>query len=120
MSDVDRFQVRVVQDAITEASSLYWLRRARTFEAAAPRPRDRAGQASEVELDQAARQCVATASACRARATNRHLLTDDEQQIAAYVLTWLPAPTEPVESLIARHRRVLAAVDELAARGAAA
>lgn len=41
---IDSFQRRVLQDALTEATAIYWRRRAETFEWARPRPTDRLGE----------------------------------------------------------------------------
>lgn len=42
---VDHFRTRVLQDAMTDATADYWRRRARSFEAALPRPGDFTGGA---------------------------------------------------------------------------
>jgi len=67
------FVGRVVQDALTTASSAGWLRRAESFEQAAPRPGDYRGRASTRELEERHRRCLGTAAACRAHAS---VLTD--------------------------------------------
>ena len=59
---------RVLQDALTEATAEYWLRRAYQFEAAAPRPTDYRGQATDEQLIDAWVRCKTTAAACRRHA----------------------------------------------------
>jgi hypothetical protein len=66
--DVDHFRVRVLQDAMTEATADLWLRRAQQFEDAAPRKDDFRGNASDEELLGAHERCLAIAAACRAHA----------------------------------------------------
>ena len=63
------FTARVLADAMSEGTALYWERRARQLEAAAPRPGDFRGRASDAELAEAGRRCREAAAACRARAT---------------------------------------------------
>jgi hypothetical protein len=63
--DLDHFRARILQDALTEATAQYWLRRAEQFEAAAPQPGDYNGQATQVELAKAWVQCKTAAIACR-------------------------------------------------------
>lgn len=63
------FHARVLADALSEATATFWERRARDFEAAAPRAGDWPGRATEVELRAASERCAATAAACRARAS---------------------------------------------------
>lgn len=69
--DLDRvrhFRLRVLSDALAEATSAYWLHRAEQFEAAAPRPGDFTGRATAADLDALGRRCRARAEACRQRA----------------------------------------------------
>lgn len=63
------FHARVLADCLSEATSAFWERRARDFEDAAPRVGDWHGNASEAALEAARERCVATAAACRARAS---------------------------------------------------
>lgn len=63
------FTARVLADAMSEGTAIYWERRARELEAAAPRPGDFKGQATSAELDAAGRRCREAAAACRARAS---------------------------------------------------
>jgi hypothetical protein len=63
--DLDHFRARVLQDALTEATAQYWLHRAEQFEAAAPRPSDYHGDASQEQLTEAWVRCKTTAVACR-------------------------------------------------------
>jgi hypothetical protein len=66
--DLDHFQARILQDALTEATSAYWRRRAEDFEAAAPKPTDHNGNASPEQLTDALVRCLTTAVACRRHA----------------------------------------------------
>ena len=59
---------RVLQDALTEATAEYWLRRADQFEAAAPKLGGYHGHATREELNEAWTRCHATAAACRRHA----------------------------------------------------
>ena len=65
---LDHFRSRVLQDALTDATAAYWLRRAQAFDEAAPRPGDDTGGATPAELDERRQRCEATARACRAHA----------------------------------------------------
>lgn len=60
---------RVLADALAEATSTYWERRAEAFENAAPRPGDYPGMATAADLSAARERCLSTAAACRARAS---------------------------------------------------
>jgi hypothetical protein len=66
--DVDHFRARVLQDALTEATTSYWVHRAYQFMEAAPKPGDFPGQAPRAQLAEARRRCQAIALACRWRA----------------------------------------------------
>lgn len=66
---VEHFRHRVVQDALADATAIYWCRRAAAFEDAAPRPGDFTGRASREQLDAARERCLGAAAACRARAS---------------------------------------------------
>jgi hypothetical protein len=61
-------QHRVIQDALSEATRAYWLRRAETFLAARPRPEDFHGNATTEDLRAQWHRLTAIADACRARA----------------------------------------------------
>ena len=64
------FRARVLQDALVEATSAYWLRRAEALEAARHRPGiDYTGQASMEELRARWVALTELAAACRSRAT---------------------------------------------------
>jgi hypothetical protein len=80
--DLTHFQARVIQDAMSEATAAYWLRRARQFEDARPDPaRDHNGGPVDFETGTPARQpdlddlrarwieLTEIAQACRHRAT---------------------------------------------------
>jgi hypothetical protein len=66
--DVDHFRARILQDALTQATAAYWLRRADQYEAAAPQPGDYGGNASQAQLTDAWVRCMTTAAACRRHA----------------------------------------------------
>lgn len=66
---VAHFQMRVLQDALTEATAACWEKRAQQFEDAAPRPGDFTGRATPLEIAARLRRCLATAAACRAHAS---------------------------------------------------
>jgi hypothetical protein len=55
---------RAVQEAISDALPEVWLRRARAFRDAAPRPRDHPGQTTLSELAEQGRECLDTALSC--------------------------------------------------------
>ena len=63
------FTARILADAMSEGTAIFWERRAREFDAAAPRPGDFRGRASDAELAEAGRRCREAAAACRARAS---------------------------------------------------
>jgi len=77
-----RLAARVLTDALAEGTAAYWLRRAETFEAAAPRSTDYNGRATRAELVERAERCRSTAAACRARAS----LEEHGQPIPAELL----------------------------------
>lgn len=80
VEDLDHFLHRVIQDALSEQTRSYWVRRAEAFEwAATERPGDYLGQATETERDARIRRMVDAAAACR----NRAALCDVED--------WLPS-----------------------------
>ena len=66
--DLDHFRARILQDALTEATAAYWLRRADQLEAAAPQRSDYRGNASPEQLTDAWVRCMTTAAACRRHA----------------------------------------------------
>ena len=68
VTHLDHFQHRVVQDALADATSLYWERRAAMFEWARPRPGDYTGQATPADIARRDRELAEAAAACRARA----------------------------------------------------
>jgi len=60
-------QAAVVRQAFLEASEMFWRRRAEQLEAAAPRPGDFTGRATDADLDEQTRRCLDAAIACRNR-----------------------------------------------------
>ena len=80
---VEHFRSRVLQDALTEASAVYWRRRAEHLEAARHRPGiDFPGRASTEELRARWVALTEAASACRARA-DVALIDDATADVAA-------------------------------------
>jgi hypothetical protein len=77
--DLDHFVARVLQDALTEATAQYWLRRTQAFEQAAPRPGEYNGNATPEELRERWKECVNTAKACRRHA---QLLMSQPEEIS--------------------------------------
>lgn len=74
---LDHFRARVMQDALAEATSGYWRRRAEAFEAARPRPGDFTGQAPPEQLTEQDRRCAEIAHACRNAATIARFQTEE-------------------------------------------
>lgn len=72
--DVEHFRARVLQDALNEASAMYWRRRAAMFEWAKPRRGDDRGRRAGLpplaasDIAAASTRCTSIAAACRARA----------------------------------------------------
>lgn len=66
--DLDHFAMRLLTDAIGEATRAYWLKRAADFENARPRIGDFHGQATPAQLRERWHKLTAVANACRARA----------------------------------------------------
>jgi hypothetical protein len=85
--DIDHFRARVLQDALTEATAAYWLRRAQAFRHAAPKRRDYPGQASLLDLAAASRRCLDIAKACERQA--QLLLSGRPEPISDEVLSAL-------------------------------
>lgn len=70
---VVRFTARMLQDALADATADFWERRARTFEAAAPRQGDFNGRATTEDLEARRARCELSARVCRQRASlERH------------------------------------------------
>jgi len=87
---VDQFRARVVQDALSEATADYWLRRAETFEAARHRPGvDYAGNATLDVLRARWVELTEVALACRNRASVAYFPVDIEpEEIRDEILLW--------------------------------
>lgn len=66
---LDHFRARVIQDALSEATAHYWLRRAAALEGARPRSGDFHGHATHDDLARRDRENAAAAEACRRHAT---------------------------------------------------
>ncbi|GAB6983519.1 hypothetical protein [Nocardioides pyridinolyticus] len=85
---IDHFRQRVLQDALTEATATYWLRRAEQFEAAKPRPGDFHGLLTPAELSAKWSELDSIARACRVRASASpvgisHEVADALSEVAA-------------------------------------
>jgi hypothetical protein len=65
---VEHFRMRVVQDALAEATATYWHRRAAAFENAMPKPDDFTGNATAEDVEAQRWRIAATELACRQRA----------------------------------------------------
>jgi hypothetical protein len=65
---LENFQRRLIQDACQEARADYWERRAEYFEWARPKPGDRTGRATPMQIAEQDRRMAAMAEACRQRA----------------------------------------------------
>jgi hypothetical protein len=85
--DLDHFRARLLQDALTEATAAYWLRRAEQFEAAAPKLDEYHGTATRDELNEAWARCHATALACSNHA--QFLMAERSEDISDEVMTAL-------------------------------
>lgn len=68
VEQVGHFQERVVREALRDAESWQWLRKAAEWEAAAPKPGEYVGKATREDLSAAWQRCMDNARACRARA----------------------------------------------------
>ncbi len=82
--DPDHLRARVVQDAMAQATSVHWHRRARDFEWARPRSGDYTGRATPVELAEQDARLAAVAAACRHRAElalGERLSPEEEQLV---------------------------------------
>ena len=65
---LDHFQRRVIQDALADASSAYWTRRAEVWEWVRGRPGDYHGRSTPEDRAARDRRCDEAAQACLARA----------------------------------------------------
>ena len=74
---VEHFHRRVVQDALSEATSAYWERRAEAFEWARPSLTDFPGDATLDQRRAKWRELTEVATACRNRAAVSLLQADD-------------------------------------------
>src|SRR5215216_1369050 len=62
--DLDHFRARILQDALTEATTQYWIHRAYQFQQAAPKLAEFHGSSTRDELNQRWIDCMATTQAC--------------------------------------------------------
>jgi hypothetical protein len=76
--DVEHFRRRVLQDALAEATSGYWLRRAEALERARPRVGDYPGRASAGDLVARWQELTDIALACRRAATLARWQTEQD------------------------------------------
>ncbi len=63
------FRARVLQDELSQATAIFWHRRAQTFLDAMPRPTDYNGRATAAELAERAERCRQAAEVCMQRAS---------------------------------------------------
>lgn len=82
---VEHFRLRVIQDALAEATAAYWHRRAQTFEDARSRPGDYAGEATPEHIAARDAELTGIAQACRARAALAHLTDTTPEAILAAI-----------------------------------
>jgi hypothetical protein len=80
-AQVEHHRARCLQEALSEATSHYWRRRAATFEAARPRPGDYSGRATPERLAERDATLAAIAHACRLRADLSLLQTDIKPEV---------------------------------------
>ena len=66
--EIDRFAVRVVQDALAEAMARYWIRRAEVLENARWKPGDYVGRATDEEIAVRDASLTLAAENCRRHA----------------------------------------------------
>lgn len=62
---LNQYRVRFLEQLLSEATAIYWTRRAATFDQARPRPGDYAGRATPADLAARDLRCRETAQACR-------------------------------------------------------
>jgi hypothetical protein len=66
--DIEHFKARLLQDALTTATTAYWVHRAYQFQQAAPRADEYHGNATVEELRERWWNCMNTSLACRRHA----------------------------------------------------
>jgi len=79
--DVEHFRLRVLQDALSEATRCGWLRRAAAFEKARPKVGEYTGRATPGELAGQDAELAAIATACRNRAAVALVTLDDVREL---------------------------------------
>lgn len=97
LEHIEHFRARVLQDALAEATSRHWRRRAEQLEWAMARPGDYTGQATQADRHARAVRLAAQAQACRARAAVA-LVQDEEHATPAPARIMCPicgTPTSP-------------------------
>lgn len=80
---LEHFQARVLQDALAEATSSYWLHRAEQLEDARPRPGEHHGSLTVEQLRGKWVELSETAEACRHAAAMAPLQDDGGQALDA-------------------------------------
>jgi len=65
---IDNFRRRVLEDALHEATPIYWRRRAEAFAGAQPRLHDYPGRATAADVEQQRLRLAEVELACRRRA----------------------------------------------------
>ncbi len=78
---VEHFQRRLIADALAEATSAYWLKRADDFEWARPSLADFPGDATLDQRRMRWRELTEVATACRNRATVSLMQDDIEPEL---------------------------------------
>lgn len=78
---VEHFRARMLQDALNEATSRYWLRRAEQFEDARPRLGEHLGTQSAEQLRSKWLELTEIATACRNAATLALWQTDVTDEV---------------------------------------
>lgn len=82
---VEHFRARILQDALNEATSSYWLRRAERFEAARPRVGEHHGNQTVDQLRSKWLELTEIATACRNAATLARYQTDVTDEVVEAV-----------------------------------
>ena len=84
---VQDFRSRLLQEVLAEATRSYWLRRARVYEQALPRPGDFTGRASRDDLQARRQRLQMVVATCRQRAdVALYVHEDDSLDLIASIL----------------------------------
>ena len=85
--NLDHFVTRVLQDAFTEATAIYWTRRSMDFLNARSRPGDWPGGSTPEDIAAMDSRLTGLANACRARASLAPLQDNEIDDAVVDVLT---------------------------------